>query len=61
MQARFVPDAEARLYDDMTWAGLRWDEGTNSAICENLDHGTHPHYLLASQYRPRQGGPTWSI
>lgn len=26
-QKRLVPDAEQRLCDDLTWAGLRWDEG----------------------------------
>lgn len=25
---RTVPDAEQRLYDDLKWAGLLWDEGT---------------------------------
>ena len=24
---RLVPDAEARLYEDLQWAGLQWDEG----------------------------------
>ncbi|GAB7357948.1 hypothetical protein MBLNU230_g0115t1 [Neophaeotheca triangularis] len=26
-QKRLVPDAEARLCDDLAWAGLQWDEG----------------------------------
>ncbi|KAI0901817.1 hypothetical protein F4806DRAFT_444665 [Annulohypoxylon nitens] len=26
-QARIVPDAEQRLYEDLKWAGLSWDEG----------------------------------
>jgi glutamyl-tRNA synthetase len=26
-QKRTVPDAEARLYQDLRWAGLQWDEG----------------------------------
>ncbi|EOA90559.1 Glutamate--tRNA ligase mitochondrial [Exserohilum turcicum] len=26
-QKRTVPDAEQRLYDDLQWAGLQWDEG----------------------------------
>ncbi|OTB08484.1 hypothetical protein M426DRAFT_184681 [Hypoxylon sp. CI-4A] len=26
-RARFVPDAERRLYEDLKWAGLSWDEG----------------------------------
>lgn len=26
-QTRFVHDAESRLYEDMRWAGLAWDEG----------------------------------
>ncbi|KUI56954.1 Glutamate--tRNA ligase [Cytospora mali] len=26
-QTRFVEDAEQRLYQDLTWAGLSWDEG----------------------------------
>ncbi|KAI0013936.1 hypothetical protein F4779DRAFT_299087 [Xylariaceae sp. FL0662B] len=26
-QARLVPDAESRLYEDLKWAGLSWDEG----------------------------------
>ena len=26
-QKRTVPDAEARLYQDLRWAGLEWDEG----------------------------------
>ncbi|KJR89906.1 glutamyl-tRNA synthetase [Sporothrix schenckii 1099-18] len=26
-QSRIVPDAEDRLYDDLRWAGLTWDEG----------------------------------
>ncbi|KAK4217890.1 glutamyl-tRNA synthetase [Rhypophila decipiens] len=26
-QTRLVPDAEKRLYDDLAWAGLTWDEG----------------------------------
>lgn len=26
-QTRFVEDAEQRLYQDLTWAGLVWDEG----------------------------------
>ncbi|GLA45241.1 hypothetical protein CBS147343_10845 [Aspergillus niger] len=26
-QKRTIPDAEQRLYDDLRWAGLHWDEG----------------------------------
>ncbi|KAE8145370.1 Glutamyl-tRNA synthetase [Aspergillus avenaceus] len=26
-QKRTIPDAEQRLYDDLKWAGLHWDEG----------------------------------
>ncbi|KAI2471688.1 hypothetical protein F4781DRAFT_429169 [Annulohypoxylon bovei var. microspora] len=26
-QSRIVPDAEKRLYEDLKWAGLSWDEG----------------------------------
>ncbi|OTA60250.1 hypothetical protein K449DRAFT_435338 [Hypoxylon sp. EC38] len=26
-RARIVPDAETRLYEDLKWAGLSWDEG----------------------------------
>ncbi|KAJ0418977.1 hypothetical protein BJY00DRAFT_172322 [Aspergillus carlsbadensis] len=26
-QKRTIPDAEQRLYDDLRWAGLQWDEG----------------------------------
>ncbi|KAI1213414.1 uncharacterized protein F4807DRAFT_410982 [Annulohypoxylon truncatum] len=26
-QSRIVPDAEERLYEDLKWAGLSWDEG----------------------------------
>ncbi|KAI0400952.1 hypothetical protein F4802DRAFT_582464 [Xylaria palmicola] len=26
-QKRLVPDAEAKLYEDLKWAGLSWDEG----------------------------------
>ncbi|KAL3417714.1 glutamyl-tRNA synthetase [Phlyctema vagabunda] len=26
-QKRTVPDAEERLFDDLTWAGIEWDEG----------------------------------
>ncbi|KAK0827897.1 Glutamate--tRNA ligase mitochondrial [Friedmanniomyces endolithicus] len=26
-QTRLVPDAEKRLYEDLHWAGLQWDEG----------------------------------
>ncbi|KAK3322227.1 glutamyl-tRNA synthetase-like protein [Apodospora peruviana] len=26
-QSRLVPDAEERLYEDLKWAGLKWDEG----------------------------------
>ncbi|KAI1479631.1 hypothetical protein F4774DRAFT_121864 [Daldinia eschscholtzii] len=26
-QSRIVPDAERRLYEDLRWAGLSWDEG----------------------------------
>lgn len=26
-QSRLVPDAEPRLYEDLKWAGLNWDEG----------------------------------
>ncbi|KAK0866745.1 Glutamate--tRNA ligase mitochondrial [Friedmanniomyces endolithicus] len=26
-QKRLVPDAEKRLYEDLQWAGLQWDEG----------------------------------
>ncbi|KAL5355797.1 hypothetical protein BJX96DRAFT_171002 [Aspergillus floccosus] len=26
-QKRTIPDAERRLYDDLRWAGLHWDEG----------------------------------
>ncbi|KAB5558558.1 hypothetical protein GE09DRAFT_963200, partial [Coniochaeta sp. 2T2.1] len=26
-QSRLVPDAEQRLYEDLKWAGLAWDEG----------------------------------
>ncbi|GAB1320370.1 Glutamate--tRNA ligase mitochondrial [Madurella fahalii] len=26
-QSRLVPDAERRLYEDLRWAGLSWDEG----------------------------------
>ncbi|PKY05547.1 mitochondrial glutamyl-tRNA synthetase [Aspergillus campestris IBT 28561] len=26
-QKRTIPDAEQRLYDDLQWAGLQWDEG----------------------------------
>jgi glutamyl-tRNA synthetase len=26
-QKRLVPDAEERLYEDLKWAGLSWDEG----------------------------------
>ncbi|KAI1074087.1 hypothetical protein F5B20DRAFT_564807 [Whalleya microplaca] len=26
-QSRLVPDAEPRLYEDLKWAGLSWDEG----------------------------------
>ncbi|KAI5928782.1 hypothetical protein F4810DRAFT_24506 [Camillea tinctor] len=26
-RTRIVPDAETRLYDDLKWAGLNWDEG----------------------------------
>lgn len=28
-QSRLVPDAEQRLYEDLSWAGLTWDEGPN--------------------------------
>ncbi|KAI9930394.1 hypothetical protein ASPWEDRAFT_26922 [Aspergillus wentii DTO 134E9] len=28
-QKRTIPDAEQRLYDDLQWAGLHWDEGPN--------------------------------
>jgi glutamyl/glutaminyl-tRNA synthetase len=27
-----VPDAEKRLFDDLNWAGLEWDEGENEFI-----------------------------
>lgn len=27
-KSRTVPDAEARLYEDLEWAGLEWDEGS---------------------------------
>ncbi|OTA97704.1 hypothetical protein M434DRAFT_65164 [Hypoxylon sp. CO27-5] len=27
-RARIVPDAETRLYEDLKWVGLSWDEGT---------------------------------
>lgn len=30
-QARFVPDAEKRLMEDLQWAGLAWDEGPDKA------------------------------
>jgi glutamyl-tRNA synthetase len=26
-KSRLVPDAEPRLYEDLKWAGLNWDEG----------------------------------
>ncbi|KAL9578617.1 MAG: hypothetical protein Q9212_005602 [Teloschistes hypoglaucus] len=29
MKSRTVPGAEERLYDDLKWAGLQWDEGPN--------------------------------
>ncbi|KAE8346449.1 hypothetical protein BDV24DRAFT_158682 [Aspergillus arachidicola] len=28
-QKRTIPDAEQRLYEDLQWAGLQWDEGPN--------------------------------
>ncbi|KAL1969727.1 hypothetical protein VTN77DRAFT_8280 [Rasamsonia byssochlamydoides] len=28
-QKRTIPDAEERLYEDLQWAGLQWDEGPN--------------------------------
>lgn len=27
LQTRFVEDAEEKLYDDLKWAGMDWDEG----------------------------------
>jgi hypothetical protein len=31
VQARTVPGAEERLYKDLKWAGLSWDEGPDVA------------------------------
>jgi hypothetical protein len=27
VKSRTVPGAEARLYEDLEWAGIQWDEG----------------------------------
>ncbi|KAI1375766.1 hypothetical protein F4677DRAFT_100211 [Hypoxylon crocopeplum] len=39
-QARLVPDAEKRLYEDLKWAGLSWDEGPDVVS----PHGRHGPY-----------------
>lgn len=33
LQKRTIPDAEQRLYDDLRWAGLHWDEGAEDNLC----------------------------
>jgi len=30
-QKRTIPGAEERLYEDLQWAGLQWDEGEDSS------------------------------
>lgn len=34
LQKRTIPDAEQRLYDDLRWAGLHWDEGAETICVE---------------------------
>lgn len=29
---RTIPGAEQKLYEDLRWAGLRWDEGGHSFV-----------------------------
>lgn len=35
-QKRTIPDAEERLYNDLQWAGLQWDEGINFCMGQNI-------------------------
>lgn len=59
---RTVAGAEQRLYDDLQWAGLDWDEGLSDA---------HPHLSIPSlrafadasvHFSYRSGkGSIWSI
>ncbi|KAI0603261.1 hypothetical protein F4775DRAFT_532769 [Biscogniauxia sp. FL1348] len=55
-QTRIVPDAETRLYDDLKWAGLKWDEGPDIGgfhspyrQSERLKHYTEHAGQLMSQ------------
>lgn len=36
-QSRLVEDAEPRLYEDLKWAGLTWDEGGFTRSSKELD------------------------
>jgi glutamyl-tRNA synthetase len=36
LQKRTVPGAEQKLYQDLKWAGLQWDEGTPTQITRSL-------------------------
>ncbi|KAF3770293.1 hypothetical protein M406DRAFT_246886, partial [Cryphonectria parasitica EP155] len=59
-QNRFVADSESRLYDDLTWAGLQWDEGPDKGgpfgpykqVCsDRLDlYKQHAESLLESDH-----------
>ncbi|KAI1638835.1 hypothetical protein F4809DRAFT_639118 [Biscogniauxia mediterranea] len=37
-QTRIVPDAETRLYDDLKWAGLKWDEDKSERLKHYAQH-----------------------
>lgn len=52
-QTRFVRDAEARLYEDLTWAGLHWDEGMLG--CMRCVHEVTYILTRCSQVRIREG------
>ncbi|TKA75659.1 hypothetical protein B0A49_04013 [Cryomyces minteri] len=42
---RTVPDAEQRLYEDLRWAGLQWDEGEDSLLRRGAVEGTDKYQV----------------
>ena len=55
-RARTVPDAERRLFEDLKWAGLSWDEGPDvqgpyGPYRQVRPHGI-PNYLLCVVVHP---------
>ena len=53
-KTRTVPDAEARLYEDLEWAGLEWDEGLMLIYCLFANPLTYIH-------RSKERWPIWTI